>query len=185
MTAARTAPGRHGLAIHRAESAPLLFDTDFLRLPEPAAGAQAAPDTPSDEAAAAGAEVRVLLRQPLDEGGFSLVHAWFKGHYPVPRHTHDADCLYYVISGSLVMGSQTLRAGDVFFVPANAPYQYDAGPDGVEVLEIRHDVLSTDIDVLEASTARWQAMAATMAEHLPAWKAETVSPTLAANRAGR
>ena len=67
----------------------------------------------------------------------SLVHAWFGPGYRLPRHTHSADCLYYVISGSAVLGNHTLRAGDGFFVPANAPYQYDAGPEGVEVLEIR------------------------------------------------
>jgi quercetin dioxygenase-like cupin family protein len=185
MTAARTTSARRGLAISRAESAPLLFETDFLTLPETDAGGVPDQHDATAEAAAAGAEVRVLVRQPLAEGGFSLVHAWFKGHYPVPRHSHDADCLYYVISGSLDMGNQVLAAGDTFFVPAGAPYQYDAGPDGVEVLEIRHAVVSTGIDVLEASPARWQAMAATMAEHLPAWRATTVSPTLAANRSSR
>ena len=36
------------------------------------------------------------------------------------------------------MGNQVLRAGDSFFIPAEAPYVYTAGPDGVEILEIRH-----------------------------------------------
>ena len=35
------------------------------------------------------------------------------------------------------MGSQVLEAGDGFFVPSDAPYAYEAGPDGVEVLEFR------------------------------------------------
>ena len=174
---------RRGITIFRAEQAPLLFDTDFLTLEAMSDEAVAAQDDAVNTAAAAGAEVRVLVRQPDEDGGFSLIHVWFKGHYPVPRHTHDADCLYYVISGSAVLGNQTLRAGDSFFVPAGAPYQYDAGPEGVEVLEIRHAVWSTDIHVLEPSAARWQAMAATMAAHLPAWQAEPVSPTLLANRA--
>ncbi|HEY6532547.1 MAG TPA: hypothetical protein VIY72_09595, partial [Acidimicrobiales bacterium] len=33
----------------------------------------------------------------------------------------------------------TLGPGDCFYVAAGTPYGYTAGPDGVEVIEIRHD----------------------------------------------
>jgi hypothetical protein len=46
--------------------------------------------------------------------------------------------MYNVVSGALVMGDQTLRAGDGFFVPADTFDAYSAGPDGAEVLEIRY-----------------------------------------------
>jgi mannose-6-phosphate isomerase-like protein (cupin superfamily) len=108
---------------------------------------------------------------------------WFKADYPVPRHTHDADCLYYIVSGSVVMGNQTLRVGDGFFIPAGAPYGYDAGPEGVELLEIRHNVERFDLQMLESSAGKWAAMAETIATHQDAWQADAVSPTLAANRA--
>ena len=41
-------------------------------------------------------------------GGISLVYVWFKSGYPLPRHTHDSDCLYYVIGGSLKLGTEEL-----------------------------------------------------------------------------
>jgi quercetin dioxygenase-like cupin family protein len=87
----------------------------------------------TEAGAAAGSEVRVLVSIP----GFSLVHLWFKKDYPLPLHSHDVDCFYYVIAGSLQLGTENLAAGDSFFIPAEAPYTYRAGADGVEVLEIR------------------------------------------------
>ena len=51
--------------------------------------------------------------------GFTLMHAWFKKDYPLPLHSHSANCLYYVIAGSARLGTEELRAGDSFFVPAN------------------------------------------------------------------
>ena len=71
------------------------------------------------------------------------MHAWFKKDYPLPLHSHSADCLYYVVAGSARLGTEELRPGDSFFVPANTPYTYHAGPEGVEVLEYRHTL---DID---------------------------------------
>ena len=81
-----------------------------------------------------GAEERLLFSIP----GFSLLHAWFKHGYPLPLHSHDADCLYYIVSGSIKLGTETLGPRDGFFVPANMPYTYTTGPEGVEVLEFRH-----------------------------------------------
>ena len=71
--------------------------------------------------------------------GMSLVHAWFGPHFPLFRHSHPkfGDCLYYVLSGQVVMGNRVLKAGDGFFVPNGMPYKYKAGPEGVEVLEFR------------------------------------------------
>jgi hypothetical protein len=81
-----------------------------------------------------GDDVRVLFSVP----GFSLIRAWLKRDYPLLLHSHDADCLYYVVAGTLKMGTEQLGAGDGFFVPAGARYQYRPGPQGVEVLEFRH-----------------------------------------------
>ena len=73
------------------------------------------------------------------EQGMSLVHAWFGPHFPLFRHSHPrfGDCLYYVVAGQVVMGSRVLNPGDGFFVPNGMPYKYQAGPDGVEILEFR------------------------------------------------
>ena len=82
-----------------------------------------------------GQQTRILFQIP----GFSLIHAWFKPDYPLPLHSHNADCLYYVAAGSLKLGKEILGVGDGFFVPAEVPYTYTPGPSGVEVLEIRHE----------------------------------------------
>src|SRR5436309_1535294 len=80
-----------------------------------------------------GQTVKLLFSAP----GFSLTYAWFKSGFPLPRHSHNADCLYYIVAGALTLGSETLGAGDGFFVPKDAAYSYVPGPQGVEVLEFR------------------------------------------------
>ena len=81
-----------------------------------------------------GEQVKVLINIP----GFSLTHVWFKKDYPLPLHSHNADCLYYIIAGSLLLGNETLGPRDGFFIPSDVPYAYRPGPDGVELLEFRH-----------------------------------------------
>jgi quercetin dioxygenase-like cupin family protein len=108
----------------------------------------------------------VLFRGEGDDG-FSLVRVWFAPHYVLPRHTHEADCLYYVAEGSLTMGSQVLDAGDGFFVPAGAPYGYEAGPEGATVLEFR---TRTSFDMkLPPQIERLRRMHETADEHRDDW----------------
>ncbi len=183
MSAEATSP-RRGISIFRAEQATPLLETDFMAMPEMTSDLLEAGAAEIYMASAPGTDVRVAVRQTPEEGGFSILHVWFKADYPVPRHTHDADCMYYVVSGSAIMGAQTLRTGDGFFIPAGAPYGYAAGPEGVELLEIRHCVAQFDIQLLESSAGKWAAMSDTIASRRDAWEADTVSPTLAANRAG-
>src|ERR1700739_80657 len=54
-----------------------------------------------------GQVVKMLFAAP----GFSLTYAWFKSGFPLPRHTHSPDCLYYIISGSLQWGHRTSGGG--------------------------------------------------------------------------
>jgi hypothetical protein len=114
-----------------------------------------------------GHEVKVLFALP----GMSLVHLWFKSGFPLPRHTHDVDCLYYVLAGSLQIGDQELFAGDGFFIGAEAPYAYTAGEAGVEVLEFR---ASNDfnIRVLADNPAYWSRAAESVRGRSPAWRTE-------------
>ena len=69
--------------------------------------------------------------------GMSLTYAWFKSGFPLPLHSHNADCLYYIIAGSLKLGTEVLGAGDGFYVGTDVPYAYTPGAQGVEVLEFR------------------------------------------------
>lgn len=173
---------RRGVTIYRAADAIDINKTDFMGRPQMSDGATVGLGDAIAEGAGAGAKVMILARQSDDEGGFSLLHVWFKANYPLPRHSHDSDCMYYVISGVAIMGNQTLRAGDSFFVPADAPYVYTAGPDGVEVLEVRHGVQNFDMKIPDASAGRWQEMVDTTLANRDRWKSEEVSPTFAANQ---
>ncbi|MEO7383656.1 MAG: cupin domain-containing protein [Novosphingobium sp.] len=104
-----------------------------------------------DEGMLDGSKLSVLFRRP---GGFSLTHVWFKSGFPLPSHSHSTPCLYYVLAGSLKVGTQELSAGDGFYISAETPYIYVPGPHGVEVLEFR-DADSFDIKVRDHNPKWW------------------------------
>jgi quercetin dioxygenase-like cupin family protein len=172
---------KKGISLFRAKDAVDLVETDLMSTPEMSPETAQAMQTSVAAGLGAGAQTKVLLRQSPDEGGFSLVTLWFKPGFPLPRHTHNVDCLYYVVSGSAIMGNQTLRAGDGFFVPEDAPYQYNAGPDGVEVLEIRHGVEHFDMKIPDARPEVINATNELAQAHRDKWEQMLVSPTMEAN----
>lgn len=112
-----------------------------------------------------GEEVRVLTNLP----GFSLTHAWLKVDYPLPLHSHDSDCLYYIIAGSIYLGTEMLGPRDTFFVPAGVPYSYKPGPEGVELLEFRH---ATQFNFLNLAKGAgfWEKAAETAASRHEEWQ---------------
>ncbi|CAN7539851.1 hypothetical protein LJR219_003826 [Phenylobacterium sp. LjRoot219] len=112
-----------------------------------------------------GDELKVLVNMP----GFSLTYVWFKKDYPLPLHSHDADCLYYIIAGSLEFGTETLGPRDSFFLPAGSAYAYKPGPDGVEVLEFRH-ATHFDFKNLAKNEAFYEKAAATLEANREAWR---------------
>jgi hypothetical protein len=99
----------------------------------------------------------------------SLIRLSYAPHYALPRHSHDVDCLYFVVVGEAHLGNQVVGAGDGFFVPAGAPYAYAAGPGGVEVLEFRATG-AFGITVTE-SLARWGQLAELAQERHDEWEA--------------
>lgn len=119
-----------------------------------------------------GHDTRVVFEVP----GFSLTHLWFKSGFPLPRHSHSVDCAYYVVAGSLQIGSELLNKGDGFFVPANVPYAYTAGPKGVEVLEFRHHPCH-DLHLMADNPAFWDKVAATAPSDRARWERETRPPS--------
>lgn len=114
-----------------------------------------------------GSELRVLFEMP----GFSLVHVWFKSGYPLPRHSHNCDCLYYVLGGSLRIGQEELKPGDGFFVGKDVPYTYKPGKAGVEVLEFRA-TNAFDIKVLADNQLFWEGLVKTASVQRSTWAAE-------------
>ena len=133
---------------------------------------------------AGGVVPMVLMRQTAEEGGFSLMHLWVKPRYPLTRHSHDCACLYYVIRGQVLMGNRTLSAGDSVFVPAGATYRFDGGPDGAEVLEVRHGVERFATKVGRMSHSELERMTETVQANLLTWKGLVECPTFAVNPAG-
>ena len=173
---------KKGMTIYRAAESQELMESGYMTWPTMSDSARESLTETLTAGGQAGQHVRLIALQTPEEGGFSLVHVWFKANYPLPRHSHDSDCMYYVISGEAHMGNQVLRAGDSFFVPAEAPYVYTAGPDGVEVLEIRHDVAQFDMKIPDAPATRWQEMTEISVANRDRWESEQTSPTFAANQ---
>lgn len=112
-----------------------------------------------------GDETIVLFSIP----GFSLTYAWFKKDYPLPLHSHSSDCLYYIVSGSLKLGTEWLGPRDGFFIPDGVPYTYTPGPEGLEILEFRHKQ-HFDFNLMAKGAAFWKRAADTTAANQEAWK---------------
>jgi hypothetical protein len=115
----------------------------------------------------AGNELKLLFAIP----GFSLTYVWFKSGFPLPRHSHNVDCLYYILGGSLMFGQEELGAGDGFFVGQDVPYTYQAGSAGVEVLEFRAANLF-NIKILANNPAFWDMAIDTMRSRQGQWAQE-------------
>lgn len=141
--------------IFRAADAPLLDDTDMMSAPafvDPAAHEALASGSFREKSGGA-QRVSVPFCQEGD-GAMSLLLGDFGPGFTVWRHTHSLDCLYYIVAGEARMGGRKLGPGDGFFVPANQPYAYTAGPEGVKVLEVRNGT-HFDMQVLETDMKRY------------------------------
>ena len=103
---------RTGIQIYRMKDTPELKGSDFVDDLEYANSELR--DVFSLLSSASASLSRVLVRQTPDEGGFSVLYLFFKANYPLLRHRHGSDCLYVIVSGSAVMGRQTLNVGDSF-----------------------------------------------------------------------
>ncbi len=110
-----------------------------------------------------------------DATGVNLTYAWLKANYPLPRHSHDADCTYVVMSGELLLGTQVLKTGDGFFVPAGHLYRYIAGPQGVEVMEFRTRA-NYDMRFSGNGESFWSAVAKVSRENVAHWKEQPAPP---------
>jgi len=155
---------RPGITFFDIADAPLLDDTDMMSPPYLEESVYTELDlVPTGT----GAHVKALHRGE-GENGFSLVHAWFGKGYRLPQHSHNADCLYYIVAGSAILGSRELPAGAGFFVPAGRRYAYVAGDDGVEILEFRM-ATSWDMQIYEQTVDRWRPIVAAAVANQDEW----------------
>jgi hypothetical protein len=105
-----------------------------------------------------------------DGNGLSLIWLRFGSNYHLPRHSHSNDCLYYVISGEVHMGSRVVGAGEGFFVAADTTYGYTVGPEGVEMLEFRgHTWFDSQI---RETAGGWQRALAAARANRDQWEQE-------------
>jgi mannose-6-phosphate isomerase-like protein (cupin superfamily) len=131
-----------------------------------------------------GAMNGVIGRVPFMQNsydGFSLVEIYFKPNYVSTRHTHNTDCLYYVKSGAAYMGHTELGPGDGYFVPANTPYRFTAGPNGFELLEFRRST-RYDQQFLDTDIERWEPIFDAAEKNRELWDSITLTPSDQARR---
>lgn len=155
MAAAQEPMPRDELVIFRGAEAPSLAEADM------STGRRHVDGAPIDdffsEVIVKDFTGKVPYRQDQPDG-MSLVRLDVPPGGLLPRHSHSADCLYYIVSGGIVLGRRELGPGDGFYVPADQPYGYGAGPEGVVLLEFRQ---STAFDTIfhEKDPARFRAKA--------------------------
>lgn len=157
-----------GFEIFRFEHAPALDETGHMEVADLTEEMQAGIGGALEAGFAEGNVVKTLYSRP----GFSLTYAWFKSGFPLPLHTHNADCLYYIVAGSLQLGNETLGAGDGFFIGAGKAYRYTPGPDGAEVLEFRH-AEDFDIKFMARTLPAWAKITEAIRDRRPAWSTES------------
>jgi quercetin dioxygenase-like cupin family protein len=147
-------PGK--MVVFTAAAAPSLEETAMMGAPtftEDAANDEPQPKRYA-ERSMEGSSLTVPFQQQ-GPGGFSLVDIYFAPGFLLPRHSHSSDCLYYIVEGQVVMGKRELGPGDGFFLPADQPYAYQAGPKGAKVLEFRHQT-AFDMKIYEKDMARYR-----------------------------
>lgn len=114
-----------------------------------------------------GAQVDVPYCRPE----MSLATVRVKSGYALPLHSHDCDCLYYVVQGAITIGTETLGPGDGFFVGVDVPYGYVAGPDGAIVLEFRATD-SFDVKFMLKTEQSWDTVNGKNEAARPKWATE-------------
>ena len=160
-------PAATGYQIFRTSESLSLDETAHMEVADITPDLEAGIGAALEAGFAEGNVVKTLFSQP----GFSLTHAWFKSGFPLPLHTHNSDCLYYIVAGSLQLGTDTLGPGDGFFLDAGKAYHYTPGPDGVEVLEFRTQE-DFDIKFLAKTLPAWQKISEVISERRSVWADE-------------
>jgi mannose-6-phosphate isomerase-like protein (cupin superfamily) len=138
-------------------------DPEFVLHPSIARGMQLFRDT----ADCGGSVARTLFSTPT----LHVSYIWFKSGFPLPLHSHDVDCYYLVIAGSMSVGVEELGKGDGVFIPAGMPYTVTPGGQGVEFIEMR---TSPDYDThyRAKSTTYWDRFAETRRARKAIWAKE-------------
>lgn len=174
-TTPATPPVRKRMTLFRAsEGVPLDHETMPFAGLNPDTLAGLAKVMASGPQAADGSHTTILF-QAGGENGVSLSHAWFKTGFISPRHSHNADCIYYILGGEARFGAARLGPGDGVFIPALHGYVLEVGDEGCELLEFRN-AAQFNIHFAGNDDAHWDKIANSYAHHMPHWESE-IPPT--------
>jgi hypothetical protein len=121
-----------------------------------------------------GHKVRCLFQEEAGTG-MSLIHIWYKSGFVLPQHKHNADCVYYVVAGEIHAGGMVVGQGDGLFIPKDHDYTYEAGPDGVELLEFRN-AATFNIVFNGKDSKQWSRIVAAADSNADAWKLQSKPP---------
>ncbi|TVV76660.1 cupin domain-containing protein [Sphingomonas solaris] len=114
-----------------------------------------------------GAMARVLF----SSADMHVSYAWFKSGFPLPLHSHDKDCFYQVIAGSMRVGTEELGKGDGLLIPGGVPYTVTPGAEGVEFIEVRPNG-DYDTRYRGKTEKYWDRIVATLHERQKTWETE-------------
>lgn len=115
-----------------------------------------------------GAKFNMLYMGPE----FTLLQSQMKPGYPLPLHTHDTDCLYFISRGSMKFGDVELFAGDGVFLPARTPYRVIPGAEGVEFIEFRPAAERYDMQLIASNPAFWAKALTSVSENRADWQTQ-------------
>lgn len=77
------------------------------------------------------------IREPGDAVSPQLVELRYEPDAVIQRHCHDEDEIIYVLSGAMVIGARTVGPGACLTVPGGVFYGFQAGPEGLAILNFR------------------------------------------------
>jgi len=158
-------PSRPRLTLFRAEGAPLR--EDMMYFAQDQGDALRRIQNANEAGFGDGHALTCLYRSP-DPKGVSLCWGWFRPGYITPRHSHDADCIYYLLGGTLQVGATVLGQGDGVFVPASATYTLTAGPEGAQLLEFRN-ATHFDVSLAAGGEGHWAKLLEAVQANHPRW----------------
>lgn len=120
-----------------------------------------------EDSGPAGAAAMVLFSSET----MHVSYAWFKSGYPLPLHSHDADCYYLIVGGSMKVGNEVLGKGDGVMIPAGAPYTVTPLDEGVEFIEFRNSE-DYDTNFRSKNDAYWDRVTEKRRERAAVWAEE-------------
>jgi quercetin dioxygenase-like cupin family protein len=77
------------------------------------------------------------IREPGDASSPQLVELRYEPGAEIQTHCHDEDEIIYVLSGAMRIGARTVGPGACLTVPGGVFYGFQAGPEGLEILNFR------------------------------------------------